>query len=229
MTALGALTDFAPGQVFPKTPCSRWWPAPSITVGRRCGSRRCAASPATRGTHGGVARVPAAPAACERGQPGAVLFASPDERRVRRPAEGLARNAFCARMTTASRRSCAAIAMPSTAGKGSVIFGLASFAEGVDLPGSYCAHVVIAKLPFAVPDDPVDAALRNGWRRRGATPSWRSACPTRRCAWCRPAAGCCARRGPTGAHHAARPPDAYAPLRAGDSRFLPPFTRRDET
>jgi ATP-dependent DNA helicase DinG len=39
----------------------------------------------------------------------------------------------------------------------SIIFGLASFAEGVDLPGDYLTHVVIAKLPFSVPDDPVDA------------------------------------------------------------------------
>jgi len=40
----------------------------------------------------------------------------------------------------------------------SVLFGLASFTEGVDLPGNYCTHVVIAKLPFAVPDDPVEEA-----------------------------------------------------------------------
>ena len=45
------------------------------------------------------------------------------------------------------------------AGSGSVIFGLASFAEGVDLPGDYCRHVVIAKIPFAVPDSPLEAAL----------------------------------------------------------------------
>ena len=44
-------------------------------------------------------------------------------------------------------------------GDGSVIFGLASFAEGVDLPGAYCRHVVIAKIPFAVPDSPLEAAL----------------------------------------------------------------------
>ena len=44
-------------------------------------------------------------------------------------------------------------------GEPSVLFGLASFAEGVDLPGAYCEHVVIAKIPFAVPDDPVEAAL----------------------------------------------------------------------
>ena len=44
-------------------------------------------------------------------------------------------------------------------GQGSVIFGLASFAEGVDLPGDYCRHVVIAKIPFAVPNSPLEAAL----------------------------------------------------------------------
>ncbi len=45
------------------------------------------------------------------------------------------------------------------ASRGSIIFGLASFAEGVDLPGDYCKHVVIAKIPFAVPDSPLEAAL----------------------------------------------------------------------
>ena len=43
-------------------------------------------------------------------------------------------------------------------GESSAIFGLASFFEGIDLPGDYCRHVVIAKLPFAVPDDPISAA-----------------------------------------------------------------------
>ena len=33
-------------------------------------------------------------------------------------------------------------------GKGSIIFGLASFAEGIDLPGDYLTHVVITRLPF---------------------------------------------------------------------------------
>ena len=44
-------------------------------------------------------------------------------------------------------------------GEGSVIFGLASFAEGVDLPGEYCTHVLIAKIPFAVPNDPIEMTL----------------------------------------------------------------------
>lgn len=44
------------------------------------------------------------------------------------------------------------------AGKGSIIFGLSSFAEGVDLPGALCEHVIITKLPFSVPTSPVEAA-----------------------------------------------------------------------
>lgn len=52
-------------------------------------------------------------------------------------------------------------------GDGSIIFGLASFAEGVDLPGNYCTHVVIAKIPFSVPDDPLEAALCEWIEARG--------------------------------------------------------------
>lgn len=55
-------------------------------------------------------------------------------------------------------------------GEGSVLFGLASFAEGVDLPGDYCRHVIIAKLPFAVPDDPIEAALSEWVESRGGNP-----------------------------------------------------------
>src|SRR5690606_28158608 len=55
-------------------------------------------------------------------------------------------------------------------GEPSVLFGLASFAEGVDLPGAYCEHVVIAKIPFAVPDDPVEAALAEWIEARGGNP-----------------------------------------------------------
>ncbi|NNC54519.1 MAG: ATP-dependent helicase, partial [Pseudomonadales bacterium] len=53
------------------------------------------------------------------------------------------------------------------AGEPSVIFGLASFAEGLDLPGDYCSEVVIAKLPFAVPTDPVDVAMGEWVEARG--------------------------------------------------------------
>ncbi|MGV0036474.1 MAG: ATP-dependent DNA helicase DinG [Candidatus Azotimanducaceae bacterium WSBS_2022_MAG_OTU7] len=52
-------------------------------------------------------------------------------------------------------------------GEASCIFGLASFSEGVDLPGDYCRHVVIAKIPFSVPDDPVDATLSEWIEEKG--------------------------------------------------------------
>ncbi|WP_353668301.1 ATP-dependent DNA helicase DinG [Marinomonas sp. THO17] len=55
-------------------------------------------------------------------------------------------------------------------GKGSLLFGLASFAEGVDLPGSYLTSVYIAKIPFAVPDDPVEATLAEWIQKRGGNP-----------------------------------------------------------
>jgi len=52
-------------------------------------------------------------------------------------------------------------------GEASVIFGLASFAEGVDLPGDYLTDVFITKLPFSVPDDPVDATMAEWIEQRG--------------------------------------------------------------
>jgi ATP-dependent DNA helicase DinG len=55
-------------------------------------------------------------------------------------------------------------------GEGSLIFGLASFAEGIDLPGEYVTHVVIVKIPFAVPDDPIQAAISEWMVSRGRNP-----------------------------------------------------------
>ena len=52
----------------------------------------------------------------------------------------------------------------------SVLFGLASFAEGIDLPGVYCEHVVIARIPFAVPDDPIEEALAEWIESQGGNP-----------------------------------------------------------
>ena len=45
-------------------------------------------------------------------------------------------------------------------GAPSVILGLVSFREGVDLPGEYCEHVVIMRLPFDPPGDPVRDAKK---------------------------------------------------------------------
>lgn len=55
-------------------------------------------------------------------------------------------------------------------GEPSIIFGLASFAEGVDLPGKYCEHVLVAKLPFSVPNDPIEATLAQWIEGQGGNP-----------------------------------------------------------
>jgi len=52
-------------------------------------------------------------------------------------------------------------------GEPAVIFGLASFAEGIDLAGAACEHVIVAKLPFAPPDSPVEAARAEWIERQG--------------------------------------------------------------
>ncbi len=55
-------------------------------------------------------------------------------------------------------------------GQGSLLFGLASFAEGLDLPGKFLTHVIIAKLPFSVPDDPVESTYAEWLRTKGLNP-----------------------------------------------------------
>lgn len=44
-------------------------------------------------------------------------------------------------------------------GRTSILCGLATMAEGLDLPGDYCKHVMILALPFAVPSDPVEEEI----------------------------------------------------------------------
>jgi ATP-dependent DNA helicase DinG len=55
-------------------------------------------------------------------------------------------------------------------GAGSTLFGLASLAEGVDLPGNYLTHLVIAKLPFGTPDDPITATLSQWLEQKRLNP-----------------------------------------------------------
>jgi ATP-dependent DNA helicase DinG len=59
----------------------------------------------------------------------------------------------------------------------SYILGLASFAEGVDLPDNYCRHVIITKLPFSVPDDPVDQAFGEWLETQGRNPFFEMVVP----------------------------------------------------
>ncbi|MDC9725965.1 MAG: ATP-dependent DNA helicase DinG [Gammaproteobacteria bacterium] len=55
-------------------------------------------------------------------------------------------------------------------GKGSIIFGMDRFAEGVDLPGNLCTHVVITKLPFPVFTRPIEQAKQEWILRSGGQP-----------------------------------------------------------
>lgn len=55
-------------------------------------------------------------------------------------------------------------------GKRSIIFGLQSFGEGIDLPGPLCEHVVIDKLPFTPPNSPVEEALAEWLSGQGRDP-----------------------------------------------------------
>ena len=51
-----------------------------------------------------------------------------------------------------------------------VLLGTASFREGVDVAGDALSVVVIDKLPFAAPDDPVFEARLEAVRRSGGNP-----------------------------------------------------------
>jgi ATP-dependent DNA helicase DinG len=50
------------------------------------------------------------------------------------------------------------------AGEASLLFGVNQLAEGLDLPRELCRAVIIAKLPFPVPDSPVEKT-REAWIR----------------------------------------------------------------
>ena len=52
-------------------------------------------------------------------------------------------------------------------GKRSIIFGLTSFGEGLDLPADFCQHVIIHKLPFAVPSTPIELTRYEWLKSKG--------------------------------------------------------------
>lgn len=52
----------------------------------------------------------------------------------------------------------------------SVLFATDSFWEGVDVPGDSLSQVIIVKLPFGVPSDPVFAARSEQIQKRGGSP-----------------------------------------------------------
>lgn len=55
-------------------------------------------------------------------------------------------------------------------GKTSILFGTSSLSEGLDLPGSYLTNLIITKLPFAVPNSPVEEAHSEWIKAQGGNP-----------------------------------------------------------
>lgn len=55
-------------------------------------------------------------------------------------------------------------------GEKSIIFGTQGLSEGLDLPGDYLTHVIITKLPFAVPTSPIEEAHAEYISAKGGNP-----------------------------------------------------------
>ncbi|HEY7865606.1 MAG TPA: ATP-dependent DNA helicase DinG [Psychromonas sp.] len=55
-------------------------------------------------------------------------------------------------------------------GKTSIIFGTGGLSEGLDLPGHYLTNLIITKLPFAVPNSPVEEAHSEWIKSQGGNP-----------------------------------------------------------
>jgi Rad3-related DNA helicase len=63
------------------------------------------------------------------------------------------------------------------AGRGTVLLGVQSLWEGVDFPGEMLEILIVTKLPFAVPDDPLVAARGERLSERGLDPFRHDAVP----------------------------------------------------
>jgi len=61
--------------------------------------------------------------------------------------------------------------------RGAVLLGVQSLWEGVDFPGEALEVLVVARLPFSVPDDPVVEARGERLRERGLEPFRHDAVP----------------------------------------------------
>lgn len=100
------------------------------------------------------------PRAIDRNEGTLVLF--PSLRLMRRMLPAL-RAAFGARVLAQGERGIRELLREyhrrREAGEGTLLCGLATLAEGLDLPGTLCTHVVICTVPFAVPTTPIEREL----------------------------------------------------------------------
>ena len=62
-------------------------------------------------------------------------------------------------------------------GHRSILFGMQSFGEGLDLPGKLCETVLITKLPFAPPDSPVEEAKSEWLEKNQGNPFYEISVP----------------------------------------------------
>ena len=61
--------------------------------------------------------------------------------------------------------------------KRQILLGTSSFWEGIDVPGESLSGLVIMKLPFEVPTDPIIAARNEKIRESGGNPFWEESLP----------------------------------------------------
>lgn len=61
--------------------------------------------------------------------------------------------------------------------KRQILLGTSSFWEGIDVPGESLSGLVIMKLPFEVPTDPIIAARNDKIRESGGNPFWEESLP----------------------------------------------------
>ena len=62
-------------------------------------------------------------------------------------------------------------------GKTSILLGLQSLAEGIDLPGELLTEVVVTRLPFAQPDDPIRATKDEWTQANSGSPFMQNTLP----------------------------------------------------
>lgn len=60
---------------------------------------------------------------------------------------------------------------------GKILLGLSSFWEGVDFPGEYLEIIIVMKMPFLVPTEPLSQARSERLRERGENPFWELVLP----------------------------------------------------